>query len=196
MKIRQSRSDGFLLIGLKFIGLLYLAGVYRGSQEALDKLWSRHSGRSIFLATMSVNRFKSLLRFCRFDNKVTREQRRATDKLAAFRDVWPMFVAQLRKFYIPSTDLTVDEQLVPFSGRCPIRQYIPSKPDKYGVKVWWFCEGSTTYPLNAEVYLGKQPGQEQEVNQGERVVTTTVFPWYRSGRNVVGGNFFYQHCTC
>ena len=100
-----------------FLGLLLLAGVYRESQEALHELWSRHSGRPIFLATMSVNRFKLLLRFCRFDNKVTGEQRRATDKLAAFRDVWTMFVAQLRKFYIPGTDLTVDEQLVPFRGR-------------------------------------------------------------------------------
>jgi len=141
------------------------AGVYRGSQEALHELWSRHSGRPIFLATMSVNRFKLLLRFCRFDNKVTREQRRATEKLEAFRDVWTMFVAQLRKFYIPGTGLIVDEQLVPFRGRCPFRQYIPSKPAKYGVKVWWCCDGATSYPLNAEVYIGKQPAQEREVNK-------------------------------
>jgi len=117
-----------------------------------------------------VNRFKLLLRFCRFDNKITREQRRTTDKLAAFRDVWTMFVAQLRKFYIPGTDLTVVEQLVQFRGRCPFKQYIPSKPAKCGVKVvWWYCDGATSYPLNAEVYLGKQPAQEREdeVNQGE-----------------------------
>jgi len=40
------------------------------------------------------------------------------------------------------------------------------------------------------VYLGKQPAQEREVNQGERIVTTMVSPWYSSGRNVVGDNFF------
>jgi len=83
-----------------FLGPLLLAGVYHGSMEALHELWSRHSGRPIFLATMSVKRFKMLLCFCRFDNKATREQRRATDKLAAFRDVWDMFVAQLKKNYI------------------------------------------------------------------------------------------------
>jgi len=139
---------------------------------------------------MSVNHFKLLLRFCRFGYKVTREQRRATDTLATFHDVWTMFVAQLRKFYIPGTDLTVDEQLVPFRGRCPLRQYIPSKPAKYGVNVWWCCDGATSYPLNAEVYIGKQPAQERELNQGERIVTTMVSPRYSSGRNVVGDNFF------
>jgi len=177
-----------------FLGLLLLAGVYHARQEALHELWSRHSDRPrdrpIFLATMSVNHFKLLLRFCRFDNKVTHVQRRATDKLAAFRDVWTMFVAQLRKFYIPGTDLTVNEQLVPLRGCGPFRQYIPSKPAKYGVKAWWCCDGAKWYPPNAEVYLGKQPAQEREVIQGERVVTTMVSPWYSSGCNMVGDNFF------
>ena len=83
-----------------FFGVLLLASVYHGSQEALQELWSRPSGRSIFLATMSVKRFKMLLRFCRFDNKATRGERRAVDKLAAFRDVWTTLVVQLRKFCI------------------------------------------------------------------------------------------------
>jgi len=39
------------------------------------------------------------------------------------------------------------------------------------------------------MYLGKQPVQEREVNQGERIVTAMVSPWYSSGRNVVGDNF-------
>ncbi|KAF0026097.1 hypothetical protein F2P81_020834 [Scophthalmus maximus] len=32
------------------------------------------------------------------------------------------------------TDVTVDERLVPFRGRCPFKQYILSKPGKYGIK--------------------------------------------------------------
>ena len=173
-----------------FIGLLLLAGVYRGNQESLEELWSRKYGRPIFLATMSLKRFKQLLRYCRFDNKNTREERRATDKLAAIRDLWTMFVARLRKYYIPGTDITVDEQLVPFRGRCPFRQYIPSKPAKYGIKVWWCCDSATSYPLNAEVYLGRQPNEVRDHDQGARVVKAMVSPWYKSGRNVVGDNLF------
>jgi Transposase IS4 len=173
-----------------FLGLLLLAGVYHGSHESLHELWSPRNGRPIFLATMNLKRFKCLLRFCRFDNKATRPQRRAIDKLAAIRDVWLMFVVQLKKFYTPSTDLTVDEQLVPFRGKCPFRQYIPSKPAKYGVKIWWCCDGITSYPLNAEIYLGRQPNEQRDVDQGSRVVKTMISPWCGSGRNIVGDNLF------
>ena len=173
-----------------FIGLLLLAGVNRGNQELLEELWSRKYGRPIFVATMSLKRFKLILRFCRFDNKITREERRATDKLAAIRDLWTMYVATLRKYYIPGTDITVDEQLVPFRGRCPFKQYIPSKPAKYGIKVWWCCDSATSYPLNAEVHLGRQPNEVRDHDQGSRVVKAMVSPWYKTGRNVVGDNLF------
>jgi len=67
---------------------------------------------------MTLARFKSYLRF---DNKKYKGCRVAEDKLAAVRDVWDMFIAQLRKPYIPGTDMTIYEQLVPFRGRCPFR---------------------------------------------------------------------------
>ena len=72
----------------------------------------------------------------------------------------------------------------------PFRQYIPSKPAKYGIKIWWCCDAQTSYPLNGQVYLGKQPDQPREVGQGARVVKDMVAPWYRSGRNVTADNFF------
>ena len=71
---------------------------------------------------MSYNRYKEVMRFLRFDNKRTREERRATDKMAAFRDVCQMFITHLPKYYLPGVDITVDEQLVAFRGRCAFRQ--------------------------------------------------------------------------
>lgn len=40
----------------------------------------------------------------------------------------------------------------------------PSKPAKYGIKVWWLCDSKSFYPLKGIVYGGKVPGQEHEVN--------------------------------
>lgn len=57
------------------IGLLFTAGVNRGHMEPVTALWSPQDGRPLFSATMSVSRFKSLLRFLRFDNKQTRPER-------------------------------------------------------------------------------------------------------------------------
>ena len=84
-----------------------------------------------------------------------------------------MFVSQLRKYYNPGPDITVDEQLVPFRGRVQFKQYIPSKPAKYGIKIWWCCDASTSYPLNADVYLGRQPNEPRQTNQGSSVVSGT-----------------------
>ena len=44
----------------------------------------------------------------------------------AIRDIWDMFIAALLKYYIPGPSMTVDEQLVPFRGRCPFHHYMAS----------------------------------------------------------------------
>uniref|UniRef100_A0A669F538 PiggyBac transposable element-derived protein domain-containing protein n=1 Tax=Oreochromis niloticus TaxID=8128 RepID=A0A669F538_ORENI len=65
-------------------------------------------------------------------------------------------------------DICVDEQLVPFRGRCDFKQYIPTKPAKYGLKIWAVCDVETSYAWRLQVYTGKA-GDRAEVNQGMRV---------------------------
>jgi hypothetical protein len=80
-----------------FIGLLILIGVTRGRNESLDQLWSNEWGRPICRATMSKERFKEFLRFIRFDDKDTRQERRATDKLAAIREIFDYIAEACKK---------------------------------------------------------------------------------------------------
>jgi hypothetical protein len=61
---------------------------------------------------------------------------------------------------------------------------------EYGIKIWWCCDAATSYPLNADVYQGRQPNEPRQTNQGLSVARNLVEPWYRSGRNIVGDNFF------
>ena len=42
-------------------------------------------------------------------------------------------------------NLTIDEQLEPFTGKVSFRQYMPSKPDKYGMKIWWVTDISIVW---------------------------------------------------
>ncbi|CAF3766209.1 unnamed protein product [Rotaria sp. Silwood1] len=167
--------------------------VHRAKNETLDELWSMIDGRPIFRATMAKNRFKNLLRLYRFDNIATRDERLKQDKLAPVRDLWVMFLAQLRACYTPGGSLTVDEQLIPTRGRCNFRQYIPSKPGKYGLKIFWCCDSDTVYPLNGKVYLGRQSqatGVGRNTSPICNLVKGLVQPWVNNGRIITTDIYF------
>ena len=175
-----------------FIGLLILGGVQRSQNEDLNELWSMNNGRPIFRATMSKNRMNSLLRFCRFDDRVTRATRMQDNRLAPISDLWEMFLARLQICYIPGGALTVDEQLIPTRGRCKFRQYMPKKPAKYGIKVFWCCDSETSYPLNGKVYIGREAAAANVSSKTgtKELVETLVKPWVNGGRSVTTDNYF------
>lgn len=100
-------------------------------------------------------------------------------------------MARLPLFYNPGPNVTVDEQLMPFRGRCPFRQYIPSKPAKYGIKIWAACDAASSYAWNLQVYTGKRNGGAPEKNQGMRVVLDMTQGL--SGHNITCDNFFTSH---
>ncbi|XP_067111143.1 piggyBac transposable element-derived protein 4-like [Osmerus mordax] len=77
---------------------------------------------------------------------------------------------RLPRLYDPGPEVTVDEQLLVFRGRCPFKQYMPRKPAKYGIKSWVACDAKSSYALKMQVYTGKQMDGVPERNQGMRVV--------------------------
>ncbi|XP_013771429.1 piggyBac transposable element-derived protein 4-like [Pundamilia nyererei] len=148
-----------------YVGLLILAGVYRSRHESSGSLWGDKCGRDIFRATMSHKRFHQIGGALCFDDKLSRPRQ---DKLAAFRKVWDLWTHRLELLFNPGRDICVDEQLVPFRGRCKFKQYIPTKPARYGLKIWAVCDVETSYAWRLQVYTGKA-GDRAEVNQGMRV---------------------------
>lgn len=111
------------------------------------------------------------------------------DKFATFRDFWELININLLKHYIPGKTLTIDEQLVPFRGRVSFLQYIPSKPDKYGMNIFWVCDSSNSYPLKRIPYLG-QEGPNRGKNLGQRCVEELCIPFENSNRTITFDNFF------
>lgn len=169
-----------------YIGLLILAGVYRSRNESTFSLWSEKSGRGIFRATMSHKRFHQITRILCFDDKRSQPPYR-DDKLAPFRKLWEMWTHRLPMLFNPDRDICVDEQLVPYRGRCSFRQYMPKKPAKYGIKIWATCDVNTSYAWKLQVYTGKANGKP-EVNQGMRVVLEMTEGL--KGHTVTCDNFF------
>lgn len=137
-----------------FLGILIAAGVHRDNKENLDDIWNVDA-LPLIRAAMSRDRVKMMLRFIRFDNENTRAERVQTDKAAPIRDIWIMLNRNLEKAYKPYECITIDEQLFPFRGHTKFIQYIPSKPTKYGIKIFWACDASNAYPLQGQLYTGK-----------------------------------------
>lgn len=113
--------------------------------------------------------------------------------MAPIRDVWEVFVSRLRSSYNPGPNCTVDEMLTPFRGKCPFRQYVPSKPARYGIKIWWLCDSETFYPSNGQVYCGRRANEPREIGQSKRVVLDMTEPLFNSGRNICADNFFSSY---
>lgn len=132
--------------------------MYKNGHVNLRDLWPTDgTGVEYFRATMSLFRFEFLMQCLRFDNIGTREERRVSDKLAPVRDIFEMFNANCAANYSASEATTLDEMLVKFRGNCPFRQYIPSKPGKYGLKVQALCDALMPYTMKMEIYPGTQP---------------------------------------
>uniref|UniRef100_A0A182HYY9 PiggyBac transposable element-derived protein domain-containing protein n=1 Tax=Anopheles arabiensis TaxID=7173 RepID=A0A182HYY9_ANOAR len=79
---------------------------------------------------MSLQRFRSINRFIRFDDGRTREVRKEMDKSAGMSDIFAILNRNLQAYYVAGSYVTVDEQLYPYRGGTGFTQYIPSKPAK------------------------------------------------------------------
>jgi len=69
--------------------------------------------------------------------------------------------------------------MIACKGRITLKQYMPLKPIKRGIKVLAAVCSKTGYLLNFDIYQGKQG--DPEVGLGERVVTSLSSPFDNKG---------------
>ncbi|XP_031583572.2 piggyBac transposable element-derived protein 4-like [Oreochromis aureus] len=171
-----------------YMGLLILAGLYRSQHEATESLWDGVTGRVIFPATMSRKRFQQINLALRFDDHLSRPGCRRENKMGPIKDLWSKWSSRLPTFFNPGREICVDEQLVPFRGRCSFKQYMRLKPAKYGLKIWALCDVQTSYAWRLQIYTGKSASAKREVSQGMQVVLDLTDGL--KGHTVTMDNFF------
>ncbi|KAK9737166.1 Transposase IS4 [Popillia japonica] len=75
------------------IGLLYMIGICKSSRQNTEDIWRTDGyGVETFHPTMSLQRFRFLLRCIRLDNRATRFARKEMDKHAPIREFFDLFV--------------------------------------------------------------------------------------------------------
>ena len=173
-----------------FVGILYVRGAIGGKNLPIDFLWSEKYGNTFIRETMCRRRFKEIHRFIRFDDKTIRRERLQTDKFALVSSIWDRFIDNCLRCYKGGVNLTIDEQLLPSKCRCPITQYMPNKPDKFGIKFWMLVDAESKYICNAKPYLGKEEGRPRNEPLGAHVIMTFMEPYIKKGHNVTCDNFF------
>ena len=75
------------------------------------------------------------------------------------QEVLDQFVVSCRSLYRCGPSVTVDKQLINFYGNCCFRMFIPSKPGKYGLKLWVMADSDTYYCADAQLYASKVVSQ-------------------------------------
>lgn len=180
-----------------FIGLLLFTSIFKSAHENMLSMFSKGvTGRPIFLATMSVKRFEILLMCLRFDDPATRDTRRKNDRAALISEIFESFIANSQKLYCPKENVTADEMLIPFRGRCQFRQYMPNKPGKYGIKVFCLTDSGCGYLYNAFIYTDKDcygkglSIEEQKLKKPTQAIIKLTKPLHNSNRNVTADNWF------
>ncbi|KAI2802073.1 hypothetical protein BLOT_010265 [Blomia tropicalis] len=135
------------------IGILYLAGTLKLRYTNMIDIWATDgTGTEIFRSIMSYKRFYFLIRMLRFDDVTKRDK---SKKLAPVEEVFEIFNENLMTNYICGPMICVDEKLEKFFGRCKFRMYIPSKPAKYGIKIYSAVDCDNFYTTKLEIYSGK-----------------------------------------
>lgn len=114
------------------LGICIFSGCQMDNHLSTKEMWNPATAAPLYRAAMSEGRFSFLLSCLRFDDPDTRQERQAMDK---FAPIWQIFIDNCKNLYVPSQNITVDEQLLGFRGRCPFRMCIPNKPAKYGIKL-------------------------------------------------------------
>ena len=107
--------------------------------------------------------------------------------------VHPLLEAVNKAFldeYLPWRDISVHQAMVKFKGKLSLKQYMPMKPIKQGIKIWECCDSSNSYACNLQIYTGKQDGGNVEHVLGYRVVRELTQPFIGKNHHVYCENYF------
>lgn len=137
----------------QLIGMHLLMGVIR--MPSYRMYWSEQTRYPPIADVMPLKRFEQLRRYLHVnDNTDCKPTTHADhDRLFKLRPLLTAFQANCLSIDQES-EQSIDEQIVPYKGRVPIKQYVRNKPHKWGFKLFLRC-GVSGIVYDFRVYTGK-----------------------------------------
>jgi hypothetical protein len=102
----------------------------------------------------SMKRWQQIKRFLKLSDP-RKDNDNKHNKLFKIQELYDTFIQACRAYYYPNREVSVDEAVKKFKGRCIFKQYIKGKPVRFGIKIFCVCCSATSYLFNAIFYLGK-----------------------------------------
>ncbi|MEL7309239.1 MAG: hypothetical protein AAGK05_16205 [Pseudomonadota bacterium] len=155
-----------------FLGILYLSGHRQYPRE--ENYWSTNENFECSLVrnTMSKNRYKSIKKYLHFNDNSCIPQN-CTDRCYKIKPIYDICNSNFQQFGYFSNVYSVDEKIIEYYGRHPLKQFIRGKPIRFGLKEWAICN-TNGYTFSASIYQGKHATDLEEKyrewNLGARVV--------------------------
>ena len=154
-----------------FIGLCFTMGILKLPSKG--DYWRTSNKlcqvfKTNFNHIMPRDRYTQIWRYLHLNNRDAQPPA-VPDKLGKLRWFITFLNSKFTDLYVPYGYVTIDESMVKFKGRLSFRQYLPSKPIKWGIKIWTLAESTTGYISRFQTYTGKEADQGKGLSH--RVVT-------------------------
>ncbi|XP_051554346.1 piggyBac transposable element-derived protein 2-like [Myxocyprinus asiaticus] len=146
--------------------------------QATRMFWSQSSCIAHVVDVMPLAQWETIKIFLHFSDNSCQPTRDMADydELYKIQPLLNHILIKLKQLPMRET-LSVDEQMVPFKGKSRIKQYLLSKPRKWGYKILVLA-GSNGVPHNFEVYTGKavHPPELPDIGASGNVVLRLAEP--------------------
>ena len=175
-----------------FLAIFLVMGVKK--LPSIDMYWSGNKmvGCPWISQTMTRDRFQLINRFLHIvDNTLAIPKGSpGYNPLFKVQPILDHLKSKFSEYYYPSKCLSIDEAMIAFNGRLSFKQYMPSKPTKFGIKCWEICDSLNGYCLNFDVYTGKNHGENSRYGLGFDVVSKLAQEYLHKFHCIYTDRFF------
>ncbi|KAH8034874.1 hypothetical protein HPB51_003161 [Rhipicephalus microplus] len=175
------------------LGMFFRMGLV--NMHRVRAYWENGSRYELVAQVMCHNRFEKITSHLQFFDNEAANDKVKEDKCWKVRP----WLSSLRSNMVvlpQEKKSAVDEILIPFCGRCYIRQYMPNKPkSKWGLKLWarsgesGLCYDFDVYQRCNKGFYGSQGGYQLGLGAAVVLQLCSSLP-KRDDNLVVAGNFF------